>query len=227
MLQEMTNGTASPLPSRLKLLQTLSSELGSDYTHRFAPTMINTHAEGKVQEGNAIFSKLPIDSTRSVFFSGEYGDYLDIPENYGRCPRNLQHLVLDAGGKKLHVINFHGIWDLNGKDPTAARRTMIDAIMTETKSDGFYIIGGDTNAEADNPVMERLGEKYTTVFGQDPAVTGFNMRRKTNPAYGHVIVDHLYISPEITVLSHSRPDVDISDHLPMIVEIDIPEDLGV
>ncbi len=220
MLQEVTNGQDPSLPKRYRLVETLQSQLGEEYSYHFAPTLMNDCRAGKIEEGNAVFSRLPIVTQHTVFFSGVYGDYVDRPENYALCPRSLQHVMLAAGAVPLHVINFHGIWDIDGKNPSLARQKMVEAVMAETGERGHYVIGGDTNATADNPAMQPLEKNFHTVFG-NTRITGFNMRRKTNPAYGYVVVDMLYTSPDIKIVSSASPDIDVSDHLPMILEIEV------
>ena len=220
LLQEVTNGSNPDLEPRYRLREVLQAALGGRYTHFFSRTALNVSSMEKIEEGNAIFTTLPILNTKTVFFSGKYGEYVDIPPNFPLCPRNLQHITLEVGEESLHVINFHGVWDLDGSNASPARQKMVAAVMSETTDPGHYIIGGDTNAEADNPAMQPLETTFHNVFGRE-RTTSFNMRRTTNPAYGHVAVDMFYISPGITVLSHASPDVDISDHLPMLLTVEL------
>ena len=224
MLQEVTNSERTDLPDQFRLRETLQNKLGARFGCHFAPTMANNRREGKIQEGNAIFSRYPIVDSSVIFFSGKYReDYVDIPENYGSCPRNLQHVTLAVGNHQLHIINFHGIWSRDGQISTPAHVDMVTTIMNEIDLPGQYIVGGDTNSESSNPAMRPLEQNCTNAFG-NRRITSFNMRRKTNPAYGHCVVDLLYASPAIEILSAVSHDVDVSDHLPMLLTISLDDE---
>ena len=47
------------------------------------------------------------------------------------------------------------------------------------------------------------------------------MRRKINPGYATAVVDMVFASSRLKILDHQCPDVDISDHLPLVVKIEI------
>ncbi len=47
------------------------------------------------------------------------------------------------------------------------------------------------------------------------------MRRKKDPGYATSAVDVVYVSPEIKIISRDCPNVDISDHLPLVATLDI------
>lgn len=49
------------------------------------------------------------------------------------------------------------------------------------------------------------------------------MRRKSNPGYATSVVDMIFTSPDIRVVSKSCPDVDLSDHFPLIATLEIPK----
>ena len=47
------------------------------------------------------------------------------------------------------------------------------------------------------------------------------MKRKTDPGYAAAVVDMIFISKNIEVISHDCPQVDISDHLPLVCKFNI------
>jgi endonuclease/exonuclease/phosphatase family metal-dependent hydrolase len=67
--------------------------------------------------------------------------------------------------------------------------------------------------------MRAIEEHLTSVFGNSLTTT-FNMRRKENPGYATAAVDLMYISNDLRVTGKDCPDVDISDHLPLVVTLE-------
>jgi endonuclease/exonuclease/phosphatase family metal-dependent hydrolase len=56
------------------------------------------------------------------------------------------------------------------------------------------------------------------VFGEELKTT-FNMKHKDNPGYATAAVDMMFISPDIKVSEKACPEVDVSDHLPLVVQL--------
>lgn len=178
---------------------------------------------GKNPEGNAVFTKFDIKTSRNIYLNpGNYlASYQDLPENWPNLPRAAQYCEISAGNTLLHVVNVQGVWDLAGDNPSPARHKMIDILNDTTKDLDNVILAGDTNANINNPVLKRLEPQLKPVF-DDRLKSTFNMRRKTNPGYAAAAVDLMYVSPKIKVVSKNVPNIDISDHLPLIVELEIP-----
>jgi endonuclease/exonuclease/phosphatase family metal-dependent hydrolase len=47
------------------------------------------------------------------------------------------------------------------------------------------------------------------------------MHRKDNPGYATAAVDMLFVSPGIKIIDRQCPDVDISDHLPVVATLEV------
>lgn len=220
-LQEVYNGTDPSFPAQYRSLEVLRKALG--YPHDdFAPAVLDKVSVGKVDGGNAVLSKLPIAAHDVVFFNEPYGerDFSD-PDRNPKTPRNLQHVQLKTAGKDLHVFNLQGVWDLDGDNYSPQRRRMSEVIIKNITGKQPAILAGDTNAKTTNQAMRAIEKHLTSVFGDELATT-FNMRRKDNPGYATASVDMVFISPTIRVISKSCPDIDISDHLPLIVTLEVP-----
>ncbi len=99
---------------------------------------------------------------------------------------------------------------------------MSQTIIEQTAGKQHIIVAGDTNAKYTNPVMRKIEENLTNVFG-DSLTTSFNMRRKTNPGYGTAVVDMIYASNDLTILDRDCPEIDVSDHLPLVTTFEIPK----
>jgi endonuclease/exonuclease/phosphatase family metal-dependent hydrolase len=220
VLQEVHDGKNPALKDRLRSMEVLKKEL--NYPHQeFALSHMLKVPEGTLPSGNAIVSKFPITGSSVTFlFDATQSEYLDVPEQWPLFPRVLQGAVLDTPAGEVNVFNIHGVWDLAGDSPSPQRRTMVERTLAAIKGKPNVLLAGDTNASKDNPLLEKFGKELTSVFGKELTTT-FNMRRKDRPGYATAAVDHMWVSPNIGVLSKNCPDIDISDHLPLIVSLEI------
>lgn len=221
LLQEVFNAHDTGLVENYRSLDALQATF--DYPYQdFAPAYLERLIVGKVDKGNAVLSKFPIVSSDLQFFNEPYGEWDAYdPSGYPKLPRNLQHVVVNADGQEVHVYNFQGVYDLNGDNYSERRRNMSRMIIKSVRDKPNVILAGDTNAKLTNQAMRDIEEHLTSVFG-DKLQTTFNMRRKDNPGYATAAVDLMYVSPGIQVLNKECPDVDISDHRPLVVELGIP-----
>jgi endonuclease/exonuclease/phosphatase family metal-dependent hydrolase len=221
LLQEVYDGHGEEHDRRFRTMDVFNEILGykdSDFVQAFVYAV----PEGKFPHGNAIFSKFPITKRSHSFFMEPNGAefYEDKPENWPILPSALQHVEIASPAGPLNVFNMHGVWDLDGDNYSDSRKHMRDVILEDTSGLENVILGGDTNAKASNQAMRDLEPQLKSVFGQEIQST-FNMRRKDNPGYATAAVDLMFVSPTMEVLSKSCPDVDISDHLPVIAELEI------
>lgn len=221
-LQEVHNGEGAPFKDRQRSMEILRANLHYPYDN-FSQSYLLREAEGVSPHGNAVLSKYPITRHQRIFLV-EPGqeEYVDIPEQWSLYPRQLQVVELKTPGGIVNFFNMHGVWDMDGDSPSPQRRSMVDKTLAAIKGKPNVIVTGDTNAKASNPVWQELEQQLTSVFGTTLTTT-FNMRRKDNPGYATAAVDHMYVSPAIKVISRQCPDVDISDHQPLVVELQIPE----
>ena len=225
VLQEVMDAKDEKLPAHYYSLKSLQAKLNYPYTD-FAPTLVNKLPWVKVTEGNAVLSRFPIKDRGVAYFEEPFDetklrDIFD-PSTYSTTPRNLEHVVLDTPAGDINIFNFQGVWDLDGDNVSPQREKMRDIILRETAGKSNVILAGDTNAKYTNPVMQDIEKHLTNVFG-DSLTTSFNMRRKDNPGYATAVVDIIYISPNIRVVDKSCPDIDISDHLPLVATFELPK----
>jgi endonuclease/exonuclease/phosphatase family metal-dependent hydrolase len=222
LLQEAYDGHDPSTERRFRMMDEFNSLLGYEYSD-FAKVMNYVTPEGSFPHGNAIFTKFPITSRSFSYFtepSPGRDEYEDIPENWPILPSVLQHVELDTLAGTVDVFNMHGVWDLDGDSYSQNRQKMRDVILDDIADKKNVIVAGDSNAKASNRAMRELEPQLKRVFGQELKST-FNMRRKDNPGYATAAVDLIFVSPNIEVLDKSCPDVDVSDHLPVIATLEI------
>jgi endonuclease/exonuclease/phosphatase family metal-dependent hydrolase len=221
LLQEVYNGDIGHHDSQYRTFQTLQKELGYEYS-AFGQAYEEKIGSGDlIPHGNAIFSRWPIQSSQVILMTESTLDYYqEIPEHWPILPAPLQHAVIDAASVELDVFNIHGVWDLDGDNFSDRRRQMSDAIFSSIQDKPNVILAGDSNAKPTNRAMKNLETVLRPVFGAE-IKTSFNMRRKDNPGYATAAVDVMYVSPNIEIASKEVPDVDVSDHLPLVVTLRI------
>jgi endonuclease/exonuclease/phosphatase family metal-dependent hydrolase len=68
--------------------------------------------------------------------------------------------------------------------------------------------------------MGMIEKKLKNVF-KDELRSTFNMRHKQNPGYASAVVDMIFVSPDLKISKHYASDADVSDHIPLIIEIEV------
>lgn len=222
MLQEVYNASDSSLKPAYRSMQVLAEEL--DYEHAaFVKAYTEAAEAGKLPHGNAVLSRFPITHNELRLMSEVQDpdfEYKDIPEHWPILPSPLQLVELDTPAGKVTVCNVHGVWDLDGDSYSEKRQHMSQVMLETTRGRNRLILAGDTNAKSTNRAMRELEPQLVSVFGTDLKTT-FNMQRKDNPGYATAAVDLMFVSPDVKVISKDVPDVDISDHLPLVVTLEI------
>lgn len=223
-LQEVYDGKDAALADKYRSIEVVKQHLGPAYHFDFAPAFLDNRKEGKIVQGNAVFSRFPIKSSDVTFFNEPYReDYTEVPENFPSCPRNLEHVTLQTDAGDINIFNLQGVWDLDGDNYSERRQMMSEKIIEAVKGKTNVILAGDTNSKPTNKAMRNIEHHLVSVFG-DTLKSSFNMRRKTNPGYATAAVDLMYVSPDVQVLSRECRDIDISDHLPLIAKLRFSKD---
>lgn len=223
VFQEVNNGIDPKLPNNLRSIQVLT-ELMPDYYYFFAPEILLRYPEGKIDIGNAIFSRFPIRNQKTFFLNVPYGEYdtVSIGEDFSKHPKNMQCCEIQVGNKMLFVCNLHGIWGLDGID-NDDRLKMSEIIIDQIKGKENVVLGGDFNLKPNTQTIKNIEKHLVNVF-KDELENSFNLNRKNLekfPGYATAVVDMLFVSKDINLISHHCPDVDISDHLPLICEFEV------
>ncbi len=217
-LQEAYNESDQSLPDYFRTLQVICSELKLPYYH-FEPSFYEELEGRKIDRGNAVISKFPITEKSGLFIFGGYGKIVDVREQFHAHPRNMQKSVIDVNGTLLNVYNLQGIYGEHGND-TPERIEMMKVVAEEIKDKENVILTGDFNMQPDTKAISQVTAYLDSVFGMELLST-FNMRRKENPGYKTSSVDMVFVSKNLKVLEKKMPDVDVSDHNPLVVQLEV------
>ncbi len=217
-VQEAHNEPDTALETRFRTVSLLTEALALPHAH-FAPALIRP--ETGVIEGNAVLSRFPIKQREVQFFDQPFGITKEdkVGGDFTRTPRNLEHVLLDIDGRKLHVFNIQGIWGFDGLD-NPRRLTMIKSVIEAMQGHTPAILCGDFNVQEGTRCISMLQEALVDPF-KGERQGSFNMRIKSGGGFGTAVVDFIFVTPDIKVTRHESPDIDASDHLPLIVELEI------
>lgn len=218
-MQEVRNGKDSRLEKQFRTFGVFKEKLGYPYSV-FSPAFLNILSVGKIEEGNAIFSRFPIVHNKVIFFDRQYGEFnSEDSKHFELIPGILQHAVIKFQSLKLNIFNVHGIWGVDGKD-NEGRLKMSRIIADEVKDKENVILAGDFNVKPNTKTIQNI-EKYLINVFKDELQTTFNMKYKENRGYATSVVDMVFLSKNIKVLNHFCPKKDISDHLPLVCTLEL------
>ncbi len=226
-IQEAYDGHGD-IETRLKTVELLTRAFPR-YASDFAPTYLDSRAkEGLIEEGQLLLSRWPLIHQKNHFLGVPYGTYdqehltaTGGPAEFSRFPTTIQGAQIEYEGKPVTVLNVHGPVNHNGTEDDPRRLLMRDIILRETTTN--TIVAGDFNVQPATQTIQGLNLKLKPVFDNHPQ-TSFNLQRKDlvkYPGYATAVVDMCFVTPDFQVKTATRPEVDISDHLPMVIELEL------
>jgi endonuclease/exonuclease/phosphatase family metal-dependent hydrolase len=221
-LQEVYDGHVPDLENRLRTRDILQSAF-PDYFSAFAPAYLDTRPkEGNIEEGLLLLSRYELTNTQNLFIDVPYGPYdQETTTDFRFFPSNIQKATITVHNQIITLLNIHGPVNNNGTEDTDRRLKMKDTICTHITD--YSILAGDFNVSPQTQTIRALEEKLTNVFAGELS-TSFNIKRKDlikRPGYATAVVDMIFVTPTIPILKKEHPDVDVSDHLPLIAQLDM------
>jgi len=207
---------------RANLWQELCA-LFMDYHKFYYPAIAGFDPEGKVDYnltfGMGIFAK------RSLDIKNE-GDYFTYKERFGEkederySPTHLQYISFDHKNKPYLICNFHGIWFPGDKLDTPNRLEQSQKILTflNHHPNELKILVGDFNLMPETESIRILDHQLIDLIKQYDIK---RTRSKISPFFGtkdeQKYADFSFVS-KVNVINFQVPEVEVSDHLPMILE---------
>ncbi len=221
LLQEANNGQNLSLEEKFRTVEVISDRFPQYQVH-FAPTLTDRRQkEGSIENGQLLLSKFSFLNPQNIFFDIPYGTYdHDATTDFSQYPAHVQVADLIIGQKKVKVMNVHGpVW-MDGLVDTKRRLRMKDVLLEQIEGEEYVILGGDFNVQSNTETISSIEKRLKSVF-YNQLETSFNMKRKSNPGYASAVVDMIFVSDQIQILNRECPQVDVSDHLPLVVEVRI------
>jgi endonuclease/exonuclease/phosphatase family metal-dependent hydrolase len=175
---------------------------------------------GLFEFGNYTKSKHRIVKAQNVFVQNCFTYTSDLskwPDEDYRAVLVTDHVV---NGKKLRVLNYHGIWTRNklGNEKSLLANKIINDLALQ--AEGEVIICGDFNLFPDTDSMKIFEKNFTSLVDIHNIKT---TRPVTNELHGSKrnVVDYILVSKGISIKSFEVVNTDVSDHLPLILDFDI------
>lgn len=208
---------------RLNLYQEIKAIL-SDHQGYFAPS-VDKYIAGSFQPnfvdfdiswGLAIFIKktIKIESTGDFFVFGKRNSFN--PKDLNSLSRNVQFVILTKDGQRFTVANLHGIWVKGTKGDTRTRLEQSRRIKEFLdKEDGGKILCGDFNLDINTKSLKILEGTMNNLIKEYKIPT---TRSKLYDRTDDQFADYTLVSPDINIIDFQVPYVEISDHLPLILE---------
>jgi endonuclease/exonuclease/phosphatase family metal-dependent hydrolase len=179
--------------------------------------------EGFVEMGNYIKSRFEIVKKEHIYLkktkSIKITDWNNWPKDFAT---GVQIVDLQfPNSKKLRVLNYHGIWT---KEKTGNEETLnaCKRILELAKEVNYpTIIAGDFNLFPNTASMRVFYNDFVSLIDKHNIST---TRPKSNEL-SHLrrnVVDYILVSKDLKINSFEVMDTNISDHLPLILDFDLP-----
>ncbi len=136
-----------------------------------------------------------------------------------KIDRHLLDAQADYKGKSIHVLSWHGAWTA---PPTDTEETMRQAQVVSNylaHLAGPFILGGDLN--------NIIGSKTVGFIDRvaQNLMKGVKVKQTTHPRFHKIaprgfLVDYIFCSTDFKLKSLRVPEVLISDHLPVVAELE-------
>lgn len=175
--------------------------------------------------GNAIFSKLPILKSSVVvlntFRPVTPDEFNNRPDVWAYFSRHMLDTTLDSRGTQIHAISIHGRRIAPPADDAEnVRQACIMANYLKSLEDEPFIVGGDFNMPPGTEVIKLISEV------SDNLMINSGVKQTLNPKV-HILrdrgylVDYIFTSKHFKKISLEVPQVTISDHLPVVAELEL------
>ena len=152
-------------------------------------------------------------------------DNLDAVEGLHEIVRPLQLTRLKGTGGSVLIANYHGLARPGSKldsDERLAQSAEIRRVLADSQvsQDSTVVLIGDFNLLPETESLRMLEREYRNLIAEHAIST---TRSRLNPYYGKPgeqrFADYAFVSSGVQVASFDVPDVEVSDHLPLILEI--------
>ena len=211
-LQELTQGYAEQ--SQDNTWEHIKHELGYYGVHQTIP--IVTDSDEWLQ-ANAIFSRYPLHARQEEWLHEPHN--LDDPSDqfrgYLEAVVTIKGVQTTIGTAHMSFLNYEG-------DDDPELRKLLEI---RSRKRGKYILTTDANAEPSSRRITELAQHLKHAGPPYSENTWTTKVHKTPEFEASALdwrYDYVFVSPDITVLDATIIDTDVSDHLPVLVTVDVP-----
>ena len=179
--------------------------------------------------GNAVFSRWPIKSTKVLILKKfrplTLEEFID-PKYWPYVTRTLVDAVIAFNSKSVHLMSWHGAWTAPPTETAENIRQaglVADYLELLNKNNQSFILGGDLNMPPKTKVIDMINSVSNNLMINSP------FEYTTHPKIHKIVprkllVDYIFTSHHFKVLSLDVPEVTVSDHLPVVAELELMDD---
>ena len=171
--------------------------------------------KGMVEQGKLILSKYPIIHGYNYFYHKNYEFDCNRTNFYegNDHGRALQVCEIDINGNVIQIGNVYGTYTMDKKD-TEKTIEQSEFILKKLKSKNLStILLGDFNILPDTKSVQILNKEYQNLND----VFNVSSTRQDKK----MVIDYIFIDKNFLAKNLSIDMIDISDHYPLIVELDL------
>jgi endonuclease/exonuclease/phosphatase family metal-dependent hydrolase len=166
-----------------------------------------------------VAKRLEVIESGDVFVHRERGY---IPEgDIGHHARNVQFVTVATPTGPISVMNFHGLWNGQGKGDSADRiaqsRRLIDFLAGRREA---FVLSGDFNLAPDTLSLKMLEQAGLKNLVAEFGVTSTRTSLYTRPGR---FADYVFISASVAVRAFRVLPDEVSDHAPLMLEFSLSE----
>lgn len=215
-LQELTHGYIGK-SQQDNTWEYIQHQLGFDRVHQSIPIITDTE---QWQQANAIFSRFELGETRRHWLhepidetdkTDQYRGYLEVDVLTGMGRQAVTVATTHMSFKRYQAGSDHELEKL--LDVTSQRL-------------GRYILAGDFNVTPDDPRIQELAKRFNHV-GPDYSQKTWTTKPHKTPDFEATTLDwrydYIFASDDIKIVDTKIVDTAVSDHLPILATIDIPD----
>jgi exonuclease III len=158
-----------------------------------------------------------------VVEEGEFFVHLEkgyIPEgDQGHHARNLQYVKVVNKDKHCTVLNFHGLWNGQGKDDSPERIEQSNKIISFIKNKDIksFVLTGDFNLSPDTESLKMIEEELSA----KSLIKDFKITSTRTPLYTkeNKFASYVFTGKDILVKDFKVLPDEVSDHAALYIEV--------
>lgn len=204
------------------LLQEYTKTDHFDLDYPYSYNHYNKSGKNRVQTGLAIFSKYPIvnrASLKVVKYNSSiiYADIVKSKDTVRVYNFHLESLGIDPS-KEYYGYEKSKNTLKRLRNSFRIQQKEIESLQENIKNCKYRIImGGDMNNTAFSWAYKNLKDGFTDTFPKMGDGFGATYKFKGVP----LRIDYIFVDPSMTVISHKNYDIGLSDHFPIMAEINL------
>lgn len=176
--------------------------------------------------GNAIFTIFPIVKSKIITlktFRPVTEDEVDGPSAENIRPllaRNLIDVSLNLNNRNIHALCWHGAWTAPPVDTgeTLRQAEIVADYLKELKEP--FVLGGDLNNLISSKTVRLINKVANNLMFKA------NVKMTTHPKIHKIaprgfLIDYVFVSKHFKLRSIRVPEALVSDHLPVVAEVEL------